>query len=86
MVASSPIADIDQYVAWAASFGGKNFCFKELYVSTSQESFYHSHETNAWSAKNRVPLSLVHEWAANRNYEILSQLPWGAPIFGLARA
>jgi hypothetical protein len=76
------IADIDNYVAWAASFGVEEICFKELYVSTSQESFYHSHETNAWSAENRVPLSLVHEWAAGRNYEILSQLPWGAPIFG----
>jgi len=75
------VGDIDEYAAWAASFGVEEVCFKELYVSTSQESVYHSHRANDWSARNQVPLSLVPDWAATRGLGILSHLPWGAPIF-----
>ena len=76
------VADIEEYTTWAASFGVTEVCFKELYVSTSHESVYHSHRANDWSARNQIPLSLVHDWAATRGFQIQSHLPWGAPIFG----
>jgi organic radical activating enzyme len=76
------VADIEEYTAWAASCGVAEVCFKELYVSTSQESVYHSNRANDWSARNQIPLSLVHDWAATKGFRIQSHLPWGAPIFG----
>jgi hypothetical protein len=76
------IEDIAQYVAWAVAAGVEEVCFKELYVSTSQESVYHSRKANAWSARNQVPLSLVHQWAEASGLHVISQLPWGAPVYG----
>jgi len=76
------VADIEEYIAWAASYGVAEVCFKELYVSTSQESVYHSNRANDWCARNQIPLSLVHNWATAKGFRIQSHLPWGAPIFG----
>lgn len=76
------ITDIGEYAAWAASSGVEEVCFKELYVSTSHESVYHSLRANEWSARNQVPLSLVYDWAGSKGLTVLSTLPWGAPIFG----
>jgi hypothetical protein len=73
---------VAQYVTWAVSAGVEEVCFKELYVSTSQESVYHSLAANEWSARNQVPLSLVHEWAEASSFSLLSELPWGAPVYG----
>ena len=39
-------ADVEAYVAWAAAEGADEVCFKELYVSTSHESVYHSRVSN----------------------------------------
>jgi len=75
------ISDIDEYVRWAVSSGVEEVCFKELYVSTSHESVYFSHTANDWSARNQVPLSLVHRWAEANGLDRLSRLPWGSPIF-----
>ena len=76
------VAAIADYVAWAAELGVDEVCFKELYVSTSEESLYHSHASNAWSAEHQVPLAHVLAWAAEARFEIEHRLPWGAPIFG----
>lgn len=75
------IQAVDDYVRWAVSHDVPEICFKELYVSTSQESVYYSHESNEWSRRHQVPLALVHEWAKTRNLQVQSTLPWGAPIF-----
>ncbi|HJR69000.1 MAG TPA: radical SAM protein [Gammaproteobacteria bacterium] len=75
------VGDIQNYVGWAASLGVDDVCFKELYVSTSEESVYHSRSTNAWSAKNQVSLSIVADWAGHCGFEVVDRLPWGAPIF-----
>jgi molybdenum cofactor biosynthesis enzyme MoaA len=75
------VADVQEYVAWAASFGVDEVCFKELYVSTSRESVYYSRQANEWSEKNQVPLSIVHEWAEEEHFGVSARLPWGAPIF-----
>ncbi len=76
------VADIGEYVAWAASMGVDEVCFKELYVSTTEESVYYAHGANEWSARHQVPLSLVHDWAAANGLAEVSRLPWGAPIYG----
>jgi len=75
------IADIEEYLGWAVSFGVEEVCFKELYVSTSHESVYHSQRSNDWSARNQVPLSLVHTWAESRGFPVSMRLPWGAPVY-----
>lgn len=75
------VSDIDEYVAWASSFGVQEICFKELYVSSSEESVYHSRASNTWSANNQVPLSIVHDWANEKGLICVAKLPWGAPIF-----
>lgn len=74
-------ADIGRYVQWAAAEGAGDVCFKELYVSTSQESLYHSRQVNEWSAAHQVPLSRVHDWAHCAGLTVSARLPWGAPIY-----
>lgn len=74
-------AGVRNYVAWAASLGVPEICFKELYVSTSRESVYHSRAVNAWAAQHQVPLSLVTEFAAVHGFREIARLPWGAPVF-----
>ncbi len=72
---------VRDYVAWAAALGVPEICFKELYVSTSRESVYHSREANEWASRHQVPLSLVTEFAAEHGFKDVSRLPWGAPVF-----
>ncbi|MGZ4779398.1 MAG: radical SAM protein [Thermoanaerobaculia bacterium] len=72
---------LDAYLSWAASMGVAEVCFKELYVSTSHESVYHSEQGNVWSRENQVPLRLVLDRAIERRWERVGALPWGAPIF-----
>jgi pyruvate-formate lyase-activating enzyme len=74
------VDDVARYVAWAADQGVDEVCFKELYVSTSLESVYHSNAANAWSASRQVPLRTVIDWATQQGHAIVSRLPWNAPI------
>jgi pyruvate-formate lyase-activating enzyme len=73
-------ADLSEYARWAARLGVREVCFKELYVATSEESFYYARGANAWSASNQVPLSVVHDWASESGFQLSARLPWGAPI------
>lgn len=75
------LSGIDDYVDWAEASGVDEVCFKELYISTSHESVYHSYAANRWSSDHQVPLSLVHDWAEARGFAAVSRLPWGAPIY-----
>ncbi|HEY3801075.1 MAG TPA: radical SAM protein [Kofleriaceae bacterium] len=72
---------VDAYVRWASALGADEVCFKELYVSTSRESVYHSSAANEHSARNQVPLANVLAWAARTGFAETMQLPWGAPVF-----
>jgi molybdenum cofactor biosynthesis enzyme MoaA len=74
--------NVDDYVRWAVASGAHEVCFKELYVSTTAESVYHSRAANAWSESHQVPLSVVLEWAERRGLRVEKRLPWGAPVFG----
>ena len=74
-------AAVRDYVAWAASLGVPEICFKELYVSTSRESLYHSRSANEWAARHQVPLSVVLEFVRENGFTEVARLPWGAPVF-----
>ncbi|MGO9000006.1 MAG: radical SAM protein [Polyangiaceae bacterium] len=74
-------ADVEAYVAWAAAEGADEVCFKELYVSTSHESVYHSRVSNEWAAAHQVPLRVVVDWAHARGARTAMTLPWGAPVY-----
>ncbi|HTR01247.1 MAG TPA: radical SAM protein [Candidatus Acidoferrum sp.] len=72
---------VHDYVSWAAGLGVPEICFKELYVSTSRESVYHSLATNNWAAQHQVPLSVVVDFAKDHGFNEIARLPWGAPVF-----
>lgn len=73
--------DIKKYIEWAHSLGVDQVCFKELYVSSSSESFYYNHESNVWSKRNQIPLSLVVDYCTNESMQLVGSLPWGSPIY-----
>ncbi len=73
--------DLANYLDYAAEHGIDEVCFKELYVSTSTESVFHDFPSNAFSRSNRVPLSLVVNFADHHGFEETSRLPWGSPIY-----
>jgi molybdenum cofactor biosynthesis enzyme MoaA len=75
------VASLEQYMDWAIAQGGREFCFKELYVSSMTESVYHSNPENQWSLKHQVPLSLITEHFSQKTFVIANRLPWGAPVF-----
>ncbi|CAA6821525.1 MAG: Radical SAM protein [uncultured Sulfurovum sp.] len=73
--------EIKNYLDWAGSFGVEQICFKELYVSTSSESYYHEFEANEFSYSRQVPLALVLEFCHEHGFKKVSELPWGAPVY-----
>lgn len=73
--------DIAGYIHWAAAFGVREICFKELYVATSEESVYFFRDTNRWSMSHQVPLRIIHDWAQENGFQVTDRLPWGSPIF-----
>ncbi|MDA1232774.1 MAG: radical SAM protein [Planctomycetota bacterium] len=78
IASSEMIAD---YLTWASSLNVEEVCFKELYVSTSTESVFHTFPANIWSRRHRVPLSLVIDFASTHNFTESIRLPWGSPVF-----
>jgi molybdenum cofactor biosynthesis enzyme MoaA len=77
----SNVEDIEGYLSWSSQQGVTQINFKELYVSTSNESAFSSLAANDYSAQNQVPLSVVHEFTTKHHWKKVSELPWGAPIF-----
>lgn len=73
-------SSLSAYVDWAVSQGVREFCFKELYVSSTRESAYHAHPGNQWSHDNQVSLSLVTDYFRQHGFEVAARLPWGAPV------
>ena len=56
-------------------------CFKELYISTSNESYYHNKISNLYSRANQIPLSLLTKTLEMNSYTKKDQLPWGSPVY-----
>ena len=75
------VEDIENYLSWSAGQGVTQINFKELYVSTSNESAFSDLAANDYSAKHQVPLKIVHDFALKHAWEKVAQLPWGAPIY-----
>jgi hypothetical protein len=74
-------ATIVQYLDFAAESGVPEICFKELYVSTSEESVFHDSLSNQWSEKNQVPLNVLINFLKAYNFAECGALPWGAPLY-----
>jgi wyosine [tRNA(Phe)-imidazoG37] synthetase (radical SAM superfamily) len=81
----SNMDEIEEYIDWTISTGVKEVCFKELYVSTSEESVYHNNESNVWSRNNQISLKLVLDFVKKNNGVKVNQLPWESPIFKIIR-
>ena len=73
--------EIANYLKWAGSFGIEQICFKELYVSTSNESYYHEYSANDFSYEHQVPLRLVLEFCQEHGFKKIGELPWGVPLY-----
>lgn len=71
---------LEGYLRWAAAQGVREVTFKELYVSTSHESVFHSHASNLFSRERQVSLSLVTGFFAARGWPRVGELPWGSPV------
>jgi pyruvate-formate lyase-activating enzyme len=70
-----------EYLAWAAEQGVDEVTWKELYVSTSEESVYHSRPSNLFSREHQVPLALATEWLQAQGWRRVAELPWGSPVY-----
>lgn len=70
-----------EYLAWAAAQGVDEVTWKELYVSTSEESVYHSRPSNLFSREHQVPLARATEWLQAQGWRRVAELPWGSPIY-----
>ena len=73
--------EIANYLDWAGGYGVEQVCFKELYVSTSSESYYHEFSANDFSYEHQVPLRLVLEFCLENGFTKVGELPWGAPLY-----
>jgi len=69
------------YIRWAMQKGIKQICFKELYVSSSNESMFYEQSANEWSYKNQVPLKLLVNMAKKNAWPTVLTLPWGSPVY-----
>lgn len=75
-------SDVKKYIKWGKQYKIKEFCFKELYVSSTNESEYSSYENNDWSYENQIPLKVVIDTCKEKNLTIKGKLPWGTPVYG----
>jgi hypothetical protein len=69
------------YLEWASAQGVEEVTWKELYVSTSEESVYHSRPSNLWSREHQVPLALATDWLQEQRWTRVDALPWGSPVY-----
>jgi len=72
---------ITAYIQWAMEHGITQICFKELYVSSSTESMFYEQKANDWSYENQVSLKLLINMAKMNNWPVISDLPWGSPVY-----
>ena len=77
----STVADVENYLSWAIRQGVRQINFKELYVSTSNESAYSGLEANDYSAEHQVSLSVINDFIEKHQWTKIATLPWGAPIY-----
>lgn len=74
------IEEVQKYIEYAISNNIAQVCFKELYVSSTQESLYTEQEANQYSEANQIPLSMLIEYL-NEHAHKIAELPWGSPVY-----
>jgi len=72
---------LENYLNWAGSYGIKEINFKELYVSTSNMSYYYDNSSNKYSYDNQISLKLILDFFTDNNFKLIEKLPWGAPVY-----
>lgn len=72
---------ISKYLDWATKFSISQICFKELYVSSTQESLYAKTKENEYSLINQVSLKFILDYVEKFNFKLVMTLPWGSPVF-----
>lgn len=77
----SNVEDMEHYLSWSARQGVAQVNFKELYVSTGNESAFSDMTANVYSAQHQVSLRVVHDFVAKHAWKKVAELPWGAPVF-----
>lgn len=74
------ILEIENYIKYAISKNVHQVCFKELYVSSTEESIYSYQEENKYSEINQVSLSVLINYLETKSKKI-AELPWGSPVY-----
>lgn len=72
---------IKKYINFAIDNNIEQICFKELYVSSTNESKYSGSNENLYARKNQVKLSLLNNFLIKKNSELINRLPWGSPVY-----
>lgn len=72
--------EIAHYISYAISQGVHQICFKELYVSSTEESLYAGQKENKYSEDNQISLSILIDYL-NKEAIQVGQLPWGSPVY-----
>lgn len=72
---------LTKYLDFASKYKVKEINFKELYVSTSNESMYYDKDGNEYCRINQVPLQMVINYLEKNGATKIGELPWGSPIY-----
>lgn len=77
------IETLEKYLDFASKYKVKEINFKELYVSTSNESVFYDKDGNEFCRENQVPLQMVINYLKEKSAIKVAELPWGSPIYEL---
>lgn len=72
-----------EYLDWVVRTRVEEVCFKELYVSSTDESLYYDGASNQYSREHQVPLRMLTSFLGDRGAIKIGALPWGCPIYEL---
>jgi len=72
--------EIENYINYAILQKVAQVCFKELYISSTEESMYAGKAQNIYSEKNQISLSVLTHYL-NENSVKIAELPWGSPVY-----
>lgn len=72
--------EIKKYIEYAITKKVNQICFKELYVSSTEESLYAGQEQNKYSEENQISLSILTDFLDNTSNKFY-ELPWGSPVY-----
>lgn len=76
----SNATEIQKYIDYAISKNVSQVCFKELYISSTEESMYAGKEQNLYSERNQISLSVLTKYLDKTSVKV-AELPWGSPVY-----